>query len=77
MNSKLISAILVSTFFTLIYAMLPPMGVSYSIVFLAFIIANFLLLRMVYIILKFGKESSKTFQDHFYDDIDSRRNNVP
>lgn len=57
--------------------MLPPMGVSYSIVFLAFIIANFLLLRMVYIILKFGKESSKTFQDHFYDDIDSRRNNVP
>ncbi|MEQ8358796.1 MAG: hypothetical protein RH860_04860 [Cytophagales bacterium] len=75
MNTKLINAILISSVFTLLYAVLPPMDLPYSIVFFAFIIANVLLFRMVYVILKFGKESTKTFQDHFYDDIESKRNN--
>lgn len=75
MNSKLITAILISSIFTMIYALLPPMGASYTIVYFAFLIANILLIRMVYVILKFGKESTKTFQDNFYDDIESKRNN--
>lgn len=73
MNDKLKYSILASTLFTLFYAAMPELGLSYNLVFLAFIIANILLFRMVYVILKYGKESSRTFNEHFYDDIDSKR----
>lgn len=73
MNNKLKSAILLSTVVTLIYAMMPEMNLSFSVVFITFLLANILLLRMVYVILKFGKESDRKFTDYFYDDVDSPR----
>lgn len=71
MNSKLKYAILASTFFSIFYAFMPQVGFPYGIVFTAFIVANILLFRMVYIILRHGKESSGTFSDSFYEDFDT------
>ena len=73
MNKKLKNAILLSTLFTFIYAMMPQMNLSYSVVFMAFLFANVLLFRMVYVILKHGQESKKTFSEAFYDDIDPEK----
>jgi hypothetical protein len=73
MNKKLKSAILLSTVVTLIYAMMPEMNLGFSVVFITFLLANILLFRMVYVILRFGKESDRKFSEYFYDDVDSRR----
>ena len=52
-----------------IYFQLPE-----NIIFLMFTLSPFLVLYMVYIVLRYGKPSKYTFDDKFYDDHDYFRN---
>jgi len=64
-----------TTLFLMIYAMLPPLGTPFFIVFIFFVLMNFFLFWMVYKILKDGVPSGKKFEDHWYDDVNLPRNN--
>jgi hypothetical protein len=59
-----------ATLFILIYHLAPYIGVSDEFVIGMFILSPFILLYMVYVILKFGKPSEFTFDEKFYDDTD-------
>ena len=51
-------------------------GVSDAVIFISalFLFSPFLVLYMVYVILKYGKPSGNSFDEKFYDDYDCRRN---
>ena len=61
--------------FLMVYAMLPPLGAPFFIVYIFFILMNVFLFWMVYRVLRDGKPSGKKFEDYWYDDVDMRRNN--
>ncbi len=69
-------SILFTTAFLLINAFLPPMGVSFFIVFLFFILMHVFYFWMIYMILKFGEGSGRTFSEHWYDDLNIPKNNL-
>ena len=58
------------TLFAIIYQIAPYIGFSYNAVLCMFLIAPFLVIFMVYVILKYGKPSGNTFDEKFYEDID-------
>lgn len=63
--------VLFTTFYVVIYAMLPGMGMGFSIMFILFLISQFLVIWMVIRVLKDGKPSGKQFnKGHWYDDWD-------
>lgn len=55
------------TLFALFYAVAPYLGIGYEYMVLMFFAAPFLLLYMVYAILKYGKASGHTFEERYYD----------
>lgn len=72
MNKATIS-IALTTFYLMVYAMMPNLGFAYDIVFVVFIGGNFLLLYMVYAILKHMKEpTAKWSEGHWYSDVDKK-----
>ena len=52
-----------------LYTMLHQAGVSLLILFPMFGLSPFMVIWMVYQVLKKGKPSNKTFDDQFYDDM--------
>jgi Flp pilus assembly protein TadB len=44
-----------------------------NIVVAMFIISPFLVIWMVYRVLRYGKPSGRTFSEYFYDDVDHKR----
>ena len=49
-------------------------NVADDIIFTMFFLSPFLIISMVYVVLKYGKPSGDTFDEKFYDDWDYRRN---
>ena len=64
------------TLFAIFFQLSPTLGVPDRLIYAMFIIAPFLLIFMVYTILKHGEPSGKTFDEQFYDDWDYKRNGI-
>lgn len=63
-------AVGLTTFYVLAYAMTPDLGVAYDIVFALFVIGNFLLIYMVYAILRHADEPKGKWSDgDWYQDM--------
>jgi hypothetical protein len=73
MSAALRKLTLFSFLFVVIYAIIPQMGIAYHFVFIAFLLSNALLIILVIAILKDPNASKKNFDDHFYEDISSKR----
>jgi Flp pilus assembly protein TadB len=69
MNS-LRNCISLTTGVLIIYVVLANMPVAFGVVFLFFLLSEGLLLWMVFRILKEKRTSTKTFDSHFYEDVD-------
>lgn len=59
----------VVTVYLILYTILHLAGVSLFILMPMFSVSPFLVIWMVYKVLKNGKPSSKTFEDQFYEDF--------
>jgi|AntAceMinimDraft_12_1070368.scaffolds.fasta_scaffold124351_2 hypothetical protein len=58
------------TIYLFVYAAMPFAGAGYNIMFFFFLIGNFLLLYMVYSVLKWGIAPKEKFDDgYWYSDI--------
>jgi hypothetical protein len=62
------------TFYALIFQASPWLGFSDAIIFTMFILSPFVMIYMVYMVLRFGEPSKNTFEERFYDDLDYKRN---
>lgn len=72
MNKALI-AIGVTTFYLMVYTMMPSLGVAYDMMFAVFVGGNILLLYMVYAILKHMQGPKEKWSDgHWYSDVDRK-----
>ena len=63
--------ILLVTLYLLIFKSAPYLGIPDNIILLMFAISPFLVIYMVYVVLKFGKPSPHTFEERFYEDIET------
>lgn len=50
------------------------MGVPDEAIIAMFILAPFIVIYMVFVVLKYGKPSKFTFEERFYEDHDYKRN---
>lgn len=69
-NVKIVVA--VATLYLIIFNILLYAGVAKELVFLMLTFSPFVIIYMVYVILKYGKASGYTFKERFYDDWDQR-----
>jgi membrane protein implicated in regulation of membrane protease activity len=60
------------TIFLLVYTVGASMGMSPTVVTVMFLLSPFLVLWLVYTVLRFGTPSGRTFDEYFYDDTDIR-----
>jgi hypothetical protein len=60
--------------FAVFYQAAPFIGVADEVIFTLFFLSPFVMLYVVYVILKYGKPSEHTFEERFYDDWDYKRN---
>ena len=65
--------ILITTFYLLFFQASPYIGVPDGVIIAMFILAPFIVIYMVYVVLKFGKSSNYTFEERFYEDWDYKR----
>lgn len=66
--------ITIVTFYAVFFQIAPFTGMSDGIIFGLFAFSPFPVIYMAYIILKFGKPSTHTFDEKFYDDHHYYRN---
>jgi hypothetical protein len=62
------------TAYLIFYQLTPHIGISDDIIIGMFLISPFMVISMVYVILKYGAPSKHTFDERFYDDWDYTRN---
>ncbi len=62
--------ILLATIFVMVYQAAPFIGIPPDVIFTMFALSPFLLIYMVYVVLKYGKPSGYTFEERFYDDVE-------
>jgi hypothetical protein len=62
------------TAYLIFYQLTPHIGISDDIIIGMFLISPFMVISMVYVILKYGEPSKHTFDERFYDDWDYTRN---
>ncbi len=62
--------------FAVFFQTSPFIGIPGTAIFVMLIISPFLVIYMVYVILKHGKPSGNTFDEKFYDDLDYKRNGI-
>lgn len=67
--------IVLATIYVLLFHSSPLMGVPDEFIIAMFILAPFVVIYMVYVVLKYGKPSNHTFEERFYDDYDHKRSN--
>lgn len=70
---KSFALICIATVFMLFYNLSPYIGIPDQVIIAMFIASPFILIYMVYVVLKFGKSSKFTFEEKFYDDVDHER----
>jgi hypothetical protein len=61
------------TIFLVVYTILAYTSGYGSAVMLMFVLSPFLVIWMVYRVLRDGKPSGRAFNDYFYDDVDYKR----
>lgn len=71
--SKSAFSITVTSVVVLVYVILSTLPVGFPLVFMAMLISQILLVWMVVSILKDKRESTRTFDRYFYEDVDIRR----
>jgi len=59
------------TLYLLIFKASPYLGIPDNIIMLMFAFSPFLIIYMVYVVLKFGKPSPHSFEERFYEDIET------
>jgi len=67
-------AVIFVTLYLLLFQSAPYVGMPDDIIFTMFFLSPFLVIGMVYVVLKYGEPSKDTFDEKFYDDVDYRRN---
>jgi len=60
--------IAITTLLLIVYNIMPFVGVPFAIIFFTMLLLTGLTIWMVIKILKDGKPSGRTFEDHWYDD---------
>lgn len=65
--------VLLVTAFAFFYQATPFLGFSDGVIFALFGISPFLMIWMVYRVLRYGKPSKKIWDEHFYEDFDYRK----
>ncbi len=73
---KVSVVVTIATIFVFLIQTTPFIGVANEIIFGMFSLVPFVIIYMVYVILKYGKSSPHTFEERFYDDWDYKRNVV-
>ena len=68
------TAIAVATVYVVIFQLLLQLNSDVGVIFSMVFFAPFLIVYMVYVVLKHGKPSEHTFDERFYDDWDYTRN---
>jgi len=58
--------VIAATVFLFFYAAMPHAGAGYNLMFSLFIVGNFLLLYLVYSVLKFGVTPKEKFDDDYW-----------
>lgn len=66
-------AITIATLYVIFFQAAPFIGIPDKIIIPMFILSPFVVIGMVYIVLKYGKPSPHTFNEKFYDDYDYKR----
>ncbi len=62
------------TAYLVFFQLSPLIGLGDDVILLIFVISPFMVIAMLYVILKYGKPSRYTFDERFYDDWDYKRN---
>lgn len=62
-----------ASFYLVVYTILAYLSVLRDVVVIMFVLSPFLVVWMVYRVLKDGKPSERSFSEYFYDDIDYKR----
>ena len=70
---KTTAVIVFSTLHLIIFQLAPLMRLADEIIIAMFILSPFIVVYMVYIVLKYGKPSQHTFDEKFYEDHDYMR----
>jgi len=65
--------IALATLYVLLFHSSPLMGIPDDLIIAMFILSPFIVIYMVYVVLKYGKPSCHTFEERFYDDYDYNR----
>ncbi len=68
------TGIAIVTIYFIVFQLLVQLNLDVSVIFSMLFFAPFVILYMVYAVLKDGKPSKYTFEERFYDDWDYRRN---
>ena len=63
-----------ATFYLLFFKASPFIGIPDEAIIAMFILSPFVVIYMVYVILRYGKPSKHTFEERFYEDHDYERN---
>ena len=66
--------ITLATLYLLFFKVSPLIGLPDESMIAMFILAPFIVIYMVYVVLKYGKPSKFTFEEKFYEDHDYKRN---
>ena len=66
--------ITIATLYLFFFHLSPYLNVPDEVIVTLFILAPFLIVYMVYVVLRFGEPSKHTFEERFYDDLDYNRN---
>jgi hypothetical protein len=59
--------------YLVLYTLMAYLSVFRDVVIMMFVLSPFLVIWMVYRVLKDGKPSGRTFAEHFYDDAEFKR----
>jgi hypothetical protein len=66
-------AIGITTFYLMVYAMMPSLGAAYDLMFAVFVGGNILVLYMVYAILKHMQEPKEKWSEgYWYSDVNKK-----
>lgn len=72
-GKKVPATIAVATAYVAFYHISPHIGVASSVIVALFFLSPFVVGYMAYVILKQGEPSQHTFEEKFYDDVDTWR----
>ena len=73
MNQAVNYVVIGVTVFLFFFAALSAFNPSYDLMFILFMLGQLLVPYMVYVVLKYGMESEKKFEDNFYEDSSMTR----